>query len=136
MASGFLTSPTATSVVKADSTWVKDGKWTQYHKDGKRKVVGTFKNGVYTGKYMSYHESGKKGLEGMYNKFQGKSSDGTKDGPWKYYSEDGKTIWRIITYKRGARTREDEFPLGHCHACGNAVKSPEHVKCPGCGTGY
>ena len=52
-------------------------------------------------------------------KHVGKSYDGKKEGPFYNYEEDGKTMWLIITYKRGgSRAKPDEYPLGVCDVCG------------------
>ena len=118
---------------KAD---VKEGKWIQYHQNGKKQSEGTFVDGVYAGKYISYHKNGKKNLEGLYYEYTGKSTDGKKVGEWKYFDTDGKTVWRVITYKRGARTKADDHPLGECVGCGKPRKSMVHDKCPSCGEIY
>ena len=47
------------------------------------------------------------------------SADGRKEGVWLCYEEDGETIWRVITYKKGgSRAKPDEYPLGTCDVCG------------------
>ncbi len=33
-------------------------------------------------------------------------------------AEDGRAVWRVITYKNGSRTKDDELPLGFCPKCG------------------
>jgi antitoxin component YwqK of YwqJK toxin-antitoxin module len=88
---------------------VKHGKWVLYWPNGKKQSVATFDHGKYTGKYVCYHVNGNKKWEGRYNPIRGDSADGTKDGVWKCYQSDGKTVWRIITYKRGSRTKPDEI---------------------------
>jgi antitoxin component YwqK of YwqJK toxin-antitoxin module len=88
----------------------KEGVWIQYWQNGNKKSEGTFKNGVFTGLYTSYYENGKRRYQGYYNEYQGVSADGWKDGPWYCYDEDGETVNRIITYKRGARSKPDEYP--------------------------
>lgn len=87
----------------------KDGPWTQYHKNGAVGSKGTFHQGDFTGRYQSFHDNGNPATTGMYNPIRGNSADGTKDGEWHHYQLDGKTVWRIITYKRGSRTREDQI---------------------------
>ncbi len=87
----------------------KHGKWVQYHKTGKPASEATFHRGKYVGRYRAFHEDGKLQMEGHYNPFRGNSADGTKEGEFKYYNRDGKTVWRIITYKRGSRTKPDEL---------------------------
>ena len=51
-----------------------------------------------------------------------------------FYAEDGETIWCIITYKNGSRTKEDDRPLGRCRECDYCVQSPAWKICPECGT--
>ncbi len=87
----------------------KHGKWVQYHKNGQPSSKGTFHEGHYTGLYEGFHDNGNRSLRGKYNPIRGNSTDGTKDGEWHYYQLDGKTVWRIITYKRGARACEDQI---------------------------
>lgn len=88
----------------------KEGVWIQYWSNGNKKSEGTFKNGVFTGLFTGYHENGNRRYQGRYNEHQGVSADGTKEGPWHYYDKDGETVNRIITYKRGSRTKPDEYP--------------------------
>lgn len=88
----------------------KEGAWVLYWPNGNKNSEAHFRDGKYTGLYTAYHKNGKKEHEGRYNEFTGKSSaDGTKDGEWLYYAEDGETVWRKITYRRGARTKPDEI---------------------------
>jgi antitoxin component YwqK of YwqJK toxin-antitoxin module len=88
----------------------KHGKWMQYHKNGKPATEATFHEGKYVGRYRAFHDNGKLAMEGHYNPIRGNSADGTKDGEFTYYNTDGKTVWRIITYKRGSRTKPDDLP--------------------------
>ena len=87
----------------------KQGLWIQYWPNGNKKSEGVFVDDKFTGKYMAYHENGKRELEGSYNEYRGVPADGTKEGPWHYYEDDGENIWRTITYHRGARTKPDEI---------------------------
>ena len=62
------------------------------------------------------------------------SADGRKEGVWLYYEEDGETVWRIITYKKGgSRAKPDEYPLGTCDVCGEGRRSTGGDTCPKCG---
>ena len=88
----------------------KEGPWTQYHPNGNKKSEATFVGGKYTGLYTSYHENGKRQWQGRYNEIRGNSADGTKEGVWLDYEEDGETVRRRMTYHRGSRTRPDEYP--------------------------
>ena len=87
----------------------KHGPWTQYHKNGNIGSKAMFHEGHYTGLYQTFHDNGKLEREGLYNPIRGNSADGTKDGEWRSYQRDGKTVWRIITYKRVARACEDQI---------------------------
>ena len=71
---------------------------------------------------------------GQCNTYAGKWSDGKKTGSWTYYAEDGETVWRVITYKNGSRTKEADMLLGSCPQCNHYVQSPEWEICPKCGT--
>lgn len=88
---------------------VKHGKWVQYHKNGNVASEATFHEGKYVGRYRAFHDNGKLEMEGTYNPIRGNSADGTKEGEFRYYNTDGKTCWRIITYKRGSRAKPDEI---------------------------
>ena len=88
---------------------IKEGFWIQYWPNGGKKSEGEFVDDKFTGKYMAYHPNGNRELEGVYNEHRGVPADGTKEGPWSYFEDDGETIWRIITYHRGARTKPDEI---------------------------
>lgn len=90
----------------------KEGLWILYWPGGNKQSEATFREGKYTGLYTAYHQNGKRRLQGRYNDFAGVPADGTKEGPWNDYAEDGETIRRIITYHRGSRTKPDEtFPV-------------------------
>ena len=97
----------------------KHGPWTLYHPNGNKKSEATFSEGKYTGLYTSYHENGNRRWQGRYNEITGTSADGTKDGVWLDYAEDGETIVRRMTYKRGSKVRPDEYaPFEHSAAEG------------------
>lgn len=110
----------------------KDGPWVQYHKNGKKAREQNFALGKETGRCRMYYDSGKLEMEGDFGPITGKSSDGRKQGPFIYYAEDGKTVWRVITYKNGARTRQDDHPLGLCAECDTPIKTVGD-SCTGCG---
>jgi antitoxin component YwqK of YwqJK toxin-antitoxin module len=111
----------------------KEGQWTSYYKDGRRATVSHYQDDVYTGKITYHWPDGKKKQTGQFNKYVGKWSDGKKTGRWTYYAEDGRTVWRVITYKNGSRTKDDELPLGSCPTCDMTVESETWEACPKCG---
>ena len=83
---------------------------------------------------MCYYENGNRKWGGPYREHDGSSADGRKEGVWLCYEEDGETVWRIITYKKGgARAKPDEFPLGVCDVCGEGRRSTWGETCPQCG---
>jgi antitoxin component YwqK of YwqJK toxin-antitoxin module len=87
----------------------KQGPWVQYWPNGNKKSEGTFRDDRFGGQYTAYHENGNTQTHGVYNEFTGTSADGTKEGEWLHYEEDGETIWRKITYHRGSRSKPDEI---------------------------
>jgi antitoxin component YwqK of YwqJK toxin-antitoxin module len=87
----------------------KEGLWLQYWPNGNKKSEGTFQKGLFTGLYTAYHESGGRRFQGRYNDYKGVPSDGTKEGEWCIYKEDGETICRKITYHYGSRSKPDEI---------------------------
>ena len=112
----------------------KEGLWLQYHKNGSKAIEATFRAGKHEGAYISYRENGSLGMKGFYPKHVGKSYDGKKEGAFYYYEEDGETVWRIITYKKGgSRAKPDEFPLGVCDVCGKGRRLKWGNTCPRCG---
>ena len=87
----------------------KEGEWIQYWPNGSKKSVATFIEDRFTGLYMAYHDNGNRATQGYYNEHQ------TKEGPWTFYETDGETVWRIVTYHHGSRSKPDELfrPAGH-----------------------
>jgi hypothetical protein len=49
--------------------------------------------------------------QGCYNEITGTSADGTKNGVWLDYENDGETVCRRMTYKCGSKVKPDEYPL-------------------------
>lgn len=113
----------------------RHGPWTYYHQTGGIDYTAEFNQGKNVGRTVSYYPNGNKECEGQFNEYRGKSSDGKKTGPWTYYAEDGKTVWRVITYKNGSRAQPDEHPLGRCPHC-DKVRKTLADQCPDCGDDY
>ena len=63
---------------------------------GQVKYSGAYTNNKVTGKVTYYYASGKVDAEGMY-------VNDLKNGPWKYFKEDG-TLLRTDTYQFGKMT--------------------------------
>ena len=110
----------------------KTGQWIEYHKNGQKAAVNHFRNNQPTGNHVAYYGNGKKKQDGRFNEWAGKWSDGKKTGVWTFYDEDGKVVWRRITYKNGSRCKEDEHPLGICPDCGKPVHTESWERCPKC----
>src|ERR1043165_7725873 len=87
----------------------KEGLWLQYWPNGNKKSEGTFRNDKFTGLYTCYHENGNRKWQGRYNESNGSSADGTKEGEWFDYEEDGETVRRKMTYHRGSRTHPPQI---------------------------
>ena len=99
-----------------------------------RQAEASFRDGKYEGACITYHENGNLRSSGAYPKHVGKSYDGKKEGPFYNYEEDGKTVWLIITYKRGgSRAKPDEYPLGVCDVCSEVKRLAWKDTCPKCG---
>ena len=88
----------------------KEGLWILYWPNGNKKSEGNFVRGMYTGLYTAYHQNGKRFREGRYHEITGRSTNGTKEGAWHDYAEDGETRLRRMTYKHGSRAKPDEYP--------------------------
>ena len=55
-------------------------------------------------------------------------------GRFNGYEEDGKTVWLIVTYKKGgSRAKPDNYPLGVCGVCGEGRRLAWKGTCPKCG---
>ena len=112
----------------------KDGPWITYHKNGNKAGEATFRDGKYEGLCVTYHENGNLRASGVFPKHVGKSYDGKKEGPFYSYEDDGKTVWLIVTYKKGgSRAKPDEYPLGVCDVCGEGRRLKWGNTCPQCG---
>ena len=134
---GYWITYYASGIKRSEGNYIhgkKDGRWIQYHKNGGIYTEAFFRDDKHEGTYTSYHENGNVGMIGTYPKHEGKSYDGKKEGAWRWYEDDGETVWRIITYKKGgARAKPDEFPLGACDVCGEGIRL-KYENCPRCGT--
>ncbi len=56
-----------------------------------------FDQGQYGGPYLADHPNGHRASEGLYTDAPGTGAPGTKEGPWRFYNEDGETVHTIIT---------------------------------------
>lgn len=89
----------------------KEGKWTNYYKNGKKQREGTFVKGVVNGTYRTWYEDGKPQFQGDYlaGKEQGLHKewhrngklfsetmfkDGSYDGPRRLYHENGELAYK------------------------------------------
>ena len=68
------------------------GKWVFYFSNGRIETKGKFKNGIRVGKWKYYYESGKLKQTSSYNR------KGQRDGKWIEYDESGN-ILNILTYE-------------------------------------
>jgi hypothetical protein len=69
-----------------------------------------FEDGQYVGLYHCFHDNGTTQWEGYYNPIRGNSADGTKEGIWLAYDKETGEVNRVITYRRGSRTKPDAYP--------------------------
>ena len=79
---------------------IKHGAWNQYFQSGQLKFTVTYIDGKLEGQYVSWYPDGKKEVEGMYR-------NGTPDGEWKRYHENGEYI-STIKFDRGTITNMEE----------------------------
>ena len=72
----------------------KEGKWTDYLSNGKKREEANYKDGVLNGPYASYNEDHSTiGLSGRY-------VDGKREGEWDMYNLDGK-VMEMDSYRKG-----------------------------------
>lgn len=83
----------------------KEGPWILYHQNGNIMTESNFTDDKYTGLYTSYHSNGKRRWQGRYNECKGNSADGTKEGAWIGYEQDGETIKSETIYHRGSKVK-------------------------------
>jgi antitoxin component YwqK of YwqJK toxin-antitoxin module len=61
----------------------RDGIFTYYWSNGKKKAEGEYKNGKEDGNWVSWHFDGEKRAEGLYEK-------GDRQGAWKFFHKNGQ----------------------------------------------
>ena len=111
----------------------KDGPWITYHKNETRQVKPPSAMNKYEGPCITYHENGNLRSTGSYPKHEGKSYDGKKEGPFYGYEEDGKTMWLIVTYKKGGARANPMSIRKVCGVCGEGRRLAWGDTCPKCG---
>jgi antitoxin component YwqK of YwqJK toxin-antitoxin module len=104
---------------------VKEGPWVQYRQNGARMAVMRFDQGKYVGLYAAFHPNGNRMSEGYYTDAPGTGAHGTKEGPWRFYNEDGETVETIITYHHGSRSKPDEHPNPRIRSRGDTGSSDD-----------
>lgn len=109
---------------------LKHGEYREYHEGGALKIRGEYGEGFRFGKWDFFDEEGKqssyqlafinyyearKSLDGESAKFHengfvesaGLKKNGLKDGPWKFYDEQGELV-RTVEYKDGKEIASSE----------------------------
>ncbi len=77
-----------------DETGLRQGKWSDFHENGKILAEGLYENSVRVGEWKFYHENGALEQIGSYSK------KGNSFGTWKWYYDDG-TLRREETFVEG-----------------------------------
>lgn len=67
-----------------DETGVRQGKWTDYHENGKVKAIGIYEDNIRVGEWKFYHDNDTLEQIGSYNK------KGNSIGTWRWYYNDGR----------------------------------------------
>ena len=65
---------------------LKDGQYTEWRRDGTRKIEGMYENGDKHGLWVQWGKNGRKLKEGMFHR-------GNKKGSWTKYTENGHKLW-------------------------------------------
>lgn len=102
----------------SDDTFVNDGKYTEFYRDGEKFQEGMFKNGGYEGEWTYWHPNGQvcksityksskpNGSWDVFRKDGTKSEsqsyvEGKRDGKWTFYFPDGKNVSLELNYSNG-----------------------------------
>jgi len=118
----------------SDDSYMNDGEYAEYYKNGQKFVEGVFKKGVFEGPWNYWHPNGQlckkvifKGSKphGQWDVFladgtlQASKSyqDGLRDGKWFVYYGDGKQVKVEVNYKQGKPhgDRVSYFENGQMH---------------------
>jgi len=84
--------------------WEKDlahGQWKQYYEDYSLRLESNIKMGEIHGDYLLYNRMGTVVVKGRY-------SEGKMDGPWEFYSDDGKLEYQL-SYENGINLDEEGY---------------------------
>lgn len=85
---------------------IRHGKWTTYHKNGKKMATGSYSQGQTNGDYSSWHPNGQLAVQGQYREgkevgkwtwwhpngqkqVQGEYVAGSKNGLWVWWDDNG-----------------------------------------------
>lgn len=79
----------------SDDTFVNDGSFVEYYRDGQKFTEGTFKKGVHDGVWTFWHPNGQLCKKVTF-------VDGRPDGQWDVFGPDGKLLVQK-SYKQGKR---------------------------------
>jgi hypothetical protein len=73
-----------TRVLSADGRrWVRQGLFTEFHRNGQLVSEGTYVNGTEEGPWRDFHENGQIAAEGHY-------AAGVETGVWRYWNSQGE----------------------------------------------
>ena len=88
------------------------GKWTWWHKNGKKKSEGTYKDGLVVSKWTYWYENGQKESEGTLKGKKTENASGTVtyfeeiyDGKWTFWDGNGQ-VTREAIYEDGELIEE------------------------------
>lgn len=79
----------------------KDGFWIEYWPNGNKMSECCYVQDIPTGLCTAYYKNGRRELQGHCIETTSASLDGTKEGVWCHYADDGETLWRKSTYRQG-----------------------------------
>jgi antitoxin component YwqK of YwqJK toxin-antitoxin module len=75
----------------------------EYWPNGNKMNECCYTHDIPTGLCTAYYKNGRRELQGRCIETTGASPDGTTEGAWCYYADDGETIWRKSTCSQGRR---------------------------------
>lgn len=69
-----------------------DGNWIRYFRNGHKRFIRSYVNGIPNGLWISWYPNGKMEMSGRY-------VNGVREGKWKTYSPNGKLLRTILFVK-------------------------------------
>ena len=86
----------------SDNNFAADGKYREFHPNGKPFIEGSFKSGRQAGEWTYYFDNGQVNRKATY-------TDGKPDGSWEIFRADGTLAAKARIQRRRTRRRVDHL---------------------------